>query len=280
MTTPIRNVSDTALWVAMYRAQESERADAIFRDPFARRLAGERGPAILRSMRGMAMDWPMIVRTAVMDEIVLRLVAQGCRTVLNLACGLDTRPWRLELPRALRWIDADLPGMIEYKRTNLAGETPRCAYEAHAVDLADAAARRPLFADAAANGPVLVVAEGLLIYLRDPTVQALARDLHAAGMRWWLFDLVSPPLLKMLQKRYDAHLAAADARMGFAPAAGTAFFAPEWRELEFRSTWEESLRLKRTVRMAWLWRLMAGLASAEKKAKMRRFAGIVLLERV
>jgi hypothetical protein len=30
LAAPIRNISDTALWVAMYRAQESERADAVF----------------------------------------------------------------------------------------------------------------------------------------------------------------------------------------------------------------------------------------------------------
>ena len=67
----IRNVSDTALWVAIYRAMESERPDAIFRDPYARRLGGERGETIVRQMpNGAAMAWPMIVRTAVMDEIV------------------------------------------------------------------------------------------------------------------------------------------------------------------------------------------------------------------
>jgi len=33
---PIRHISDTALWVAVYRAEESERADAVFRDPSAR----------------------------------------------------------------------------------------------------------------------------------------------------------------------------------------------------------------------------------------------------
>jgi O-methyltransferase involved in polyketide biosynthesis len=36
----IRNISDTARWVAVYRARENERPDAVFRDPFARRLAG------------------------------------------------------------------------------------------------------------------------------------------------------------------------------------------------------------------------------------------------
>ena len=48
---PIRDVSDTALWVAIYRAMESERADAIFHDPYARRLGGERGQAIVDAMR-------------------------------------------------------------------------------------------------------------------------------------------------------------------------------------------------------------------------------------
>ena len=48
MDTPIRNVSDTAVWVAMYRARENDRPNGLFRDPFARRLAGERGEQILQ----------------------------------------------------------------------------------------------------------------------------------------------------------------------------------------------------------------------------------------
>ena len=83
---PIRNVSDTALWVAIYRAMESERPDAIFHDPYARRLGGERGQAIVDAMpQGASMSWPMVVRTAVMDEIVLRCVQQGATTV----CSVD-----------------------------------------------------------------------------------------------------------------------------------------------------------------------------------------------
>src|SRR5207237_831831 len=76
MTTPlIANVSDTARWVAFYRAMESERPDAIFHDPYARQLAGEQGEAIVASMpRGKAFAWPMIVRTAGMGEIILRVI--------------------------------------------------------------------------------------------------------------------------------------------------------------------------------------------------------------
>jgi hypothetical protein len=116
MTSAIPHVSDTARWVAMYRALESERPDAIFRDPYARRLAGPEGEAMLRTIpKGLQLAWPMIVRTAVMDEIIVRVVVRdGVDTILNLAAGLDARPYRLPVPPSLRWIDADLPDMLDY----------------------------------------------------------------------------------------------------------------------------------------------------------------------
>jgi methyltransferase (TIGR00027 family) len=283
MNGTIRNVSDTALWVAMYRALESERRDALFSDPFARRLAGARGEQILDSLpRGRAMSWPMVVRTAVMDEIVLRCAGAGCTAVLNLAAGLCTRAYRLPLPPSLQWFDADLPDMIDYKRTLLAAERPRCRYEAVAVDLREPAARQALFARVAAlGGPALAVAEGLLIYLADEDVQALCRELHAASaFRWLLCDLASPPLLRMLARTWGRRLAEGNAPLRFAPAAGTAFFAPlGWREAEFRSTWDEARRLRRTMRGAWLWNLLGRMMSARKRERFRRFSGIVLFER-
>src|SRR5678816_3667365 len=96
---------------------ETERRDALFHDPYARRLAGERGQAIVNAMRrGRSMAWAMIVRTAVFDEVILDTVARGRVTlVMNLAAGLDARAWRLSLPPTLRWVDVDLPGILDYK---------------------------------------------------------------------------------------------------------------------------------------------------------------------
>ena len=279
---PIRNVSDTALWVAIYRAMESERPDAIFNDPYARRLGGERGEAIVSSMKGgEAFAWPMIVRTAVMDEVLLRCIEQGATTVLNLAAGLDTRPFRLPLPASLRWFHVDLPPMIDYVRERLEGAKPRCILEYIAADLTDATQRREAFAKAGGRGPVLVIAEGLLIYLTPEQVAGLADELHAfPDMRWWLIDLASPDLLKRLAKQWGGNLASANADFRFAPAEGTAFFAPHgWRESEFRSTWEESLRLDRHMRFARFFNLLSKLAPKAKREAGRRMSGIVLFER-
>jgi methyltransferase (TIGR00027 family) len=285
MSAPISHVSDTAHWVAMYRAMESERPDALFHDPYARRLAGPQGEQILRTLpKAKAFAWPMVVRTAVMDEVILRAIDRdGVMTVVNLAAGLDARPYRLELPRALRWIDVDLPAMQDYKREALRGETPHCALEWLPADLADDAVRRGVLARVAAGpSPALVVTEGLLIYLEPAHVAQLGHDLHAClPLVWWLTDLAAPRLVKMMERTWGRTLAAGGAPFKFAPAEGTAFFDPlGWREAEFRSTWEESQRLHRTMPLAGLWNFLGKFYPKKKREEFRRMAGIVLLERI
>jgi O-methyltransferase involved in polyketide biosynthesis len=56
MTGEIEHVTDTAFWVASYRALESERPDALFRDPLAGLLSGEKGKQIARSA---LLLWPL-----------------------------------------------------------------------------------------------------------------------------------------------------------------------------------------------------------------------------
>jgi methyltransferase (TIGR00027 family) len=282
----IRNVSDTAHWVAMYRAMETDRRDALFRDPYARRLAGPRGEAIVQTMpRGRAMAWAMIVRTAVMDEIILRAVNRdGVRTVANLAAGLDARPWRLDLPMKLTWLDVDLPDIQQYKRDALQGEKPQCQLEWVPADLANADARRSVLAKVASSpGPALVVTEGLLIYLEREQVMALATDLAATpNLRWWLIDIASPGLLKMMGRTWGKGVSQS-APFKFAPEEDTAFFEPAgWKEVEYRSMFEESLRLKRTMRLARFWKVVGRIMTVfnpKKREEFKRFSGIVLMER-
>src|SRR5216117_4095666 len=144
---PIEHISDTARWVAFYRAMETERPDAIFSDPFARRLAGLRGEQIVDQIkRGRKMAWAMIVRTQSFDEIIMQAVNErGVDTVLNIAEGLDARPWRMKLPPSLQWVDVDLPDILNYKAELLKGQSPVCRYEAIAADMTDPEARRDVF---------------------------------------------------------------------------------------------------------------------------------------
>jgi methyltransferase (TIGR00027 family) len=278
----IENVSDTALWVAMYRAMETDRPDAHFRDPYARRLAGERGAAILAAMPdGEATAWPMIVRTAVFDEMILKAVRErGAKVVVNLASGLDTRPYRLNLPSDLEWIEVDLPDMVDYKASRIGDAKPTCRLERVKLDLADLPARRAFFDRIDSTGkPVLIVSEGLLTYLTEEAVASLADDLKARiNFRWWLFDYMSPMLKKMLAKRWGPSLR--NAEFKFAPEEGLGFFtARGWTLTEERIPADEARRLKREMKFAWAWRILGALMPAKKREMYRRLSGFAMLGR-
>src|SRR5947199_10409628 len=119
----VRNSSDTALLAAIYRARETERPDAVFRDPFAQRLAVERRDQIAKSMPlSERATWAWITRTYAYDEFIKQQVSKGVDMVVNLAAGLDARPYRMSLPASLHWIEVDLPGILDYKEEILRGD--------------------------------------------------------------------------------------------------------------------------------------------------------------
>lgn len=282
---PIENISDTARWVAVYRAMETARPDAIFRDPFAEKLAGERGHQILEEMpQGRTMAWPMIVRTALFDELVLDAVQKRqADLVVNLAAGLDARPWRLDLPASLHWVDIDLPGILHYKTEVLRNEKTACRYEAVPADLQDRALRQEIFARLGGGSTrAVVLTEGLLVYLRSEEVAALATDLHAQpSFTSWVIDLASPKLLQRMTRMWGKQLEEGNSPFRFGPPEGTEFFRPHgWREAEYRSTWEEARRLNRTMKGAWFWDLIGRFFPKKAREEMRRFSGTVRLERV
>ncbi|HEX5409001.1 MAG TPA: SAM-dependent methyltransferase [Gemmatimonadaceae bacterium] len=279
----IEHISDTARWVAFYRAMETERADAIFRDPYARRLAGPKGEQIVNTIKqGRQMAWAMIVRTAVMDEMILDRVQAGVDLVVNLAAGLDARPWRLALPPALHWVDVDLPDILRYKTEMLGGAAPVCRYEAVEADLTDEAARTSVFTRLGAQAMnALIVTEGLLIYLTADQVTALARDLHAVpSFRWWLNDVATPLLLTFMERSWGDSVRAGNAPFQFAPPDAAEFFAPlGWTQVMFRPTVDDARRLHREMRFMWLWRTLGKLSSQERQEAMRRMSAVELLER-
>lgn len=277
----IRNISDTARWAAVFRARETERRDALFRDPLARRLAGERGEQIAASMKMHEKNaWSWVMRTYLFDQYIARGLASGVDTILNLAAGLDARPYRMDLPPAFRWIEVDLPELLAYKEEVLAGETPRCALERVALDLSDVAKRRALFAQVGASAKkVLVLSEGLLVYLGADDVGELATDLARQGsFQLWAFDIVSPGLLEMLRRQGGgAELAQAGAPFKFAPAEGPGFFARYgWRPADVQSTFKAAGRARR---LPWSLRIFSFFPESNGAQGKRPWSGICLMER-
>ena len=276
----VRNISDTARWAAVFRARETERADAIFRDPFAERLAGKMGVDIANALpEGNSHAWAWVARTYLFDQFITQELRQGTDMVLNLAAGLDARPYRMSLPASLQWIEVDLPEILTYKEEILAQEKPSCALERIRLDLSDRQARRDLFAalDRRAN-KILVLTEGLLIYLSAEEVAALAKDL-AANSRFqrWIMDLSSPGLLRMMQRTTGKQLSKVGAPFKFAPAEGPAFFAAYgWEPAEVKGLLKTATRFKRPP---FFLRLLGRFPEQKGPAGNRPWSGVCLFKK-
>jgi len=274
----VRGISDTARLTAWFRAEETRRKDALFSDPYAERLAGERGRAMAAKMGSHT--WAFVARTVIYDALIERCLREGTDAVVNLAAGMDARPYRMALPSSLLWVEVDLPGVLDEKERLLADEKPRCRLERVRLDLAEVAGRSALFARIGAHAKnVLVIAEGLLIYLRPEDVAALARDLAAPPpFRRWIVDLASPGLLRMMQKKTSKHLDRPDTRFHFGPSEGPHFFEPHgWRPIDVPPSLLKIAAQHR--RVPWLFRLLALLPDSTGRQGSRPWGGAVLLER-
>jgi methyltransferase (TIGR00027 family) len=284
----IHDVSDTAFMVATYRAMETERADALFRDPLAGKLAGTRGRKIVDNLprRAFLGSWFVVVRTCIIDALIEAAVAEGIDTVLNLGAGLDTRPYRMRLPAALRWIEVDYPNIIALKNSRLHGESPRCGLERVKLDLADGPQRRQLLSRVAGVGRrVLVLTEGVIPYLSTEEVGLLADDLKAQrAFRYWIVDYLSP-MTKRFRRRVGLRMQMQNAPFRFDPDDYFDFFRQHgWAAKDIRYIREEARKLNRPLKGPLALRLslmlMRLFMTPSRRDALSKSAAYVLLEPV
>jgi methyltransferase (TIGR00027 family) len=283
--TLVHHVSDTAYMVAHYRALESARPDALFSDPLAARLAGDHGRKLGDAFPTAPMSaWTIAIRTRIIDEYVHAAVARGIDTIVNLGAGLDTRPYRLDLPPTLNWIEVDYPDVINFKEERLASETPRCRLVRIGLDLALVDARRALLTDIDKRTTrALVLTEGVIPYLDLSQAGSLADDLRALNhVESWIVDYLSPESVAY-RKRNGANRAMGDSPFKFEPTDWTAFFASHgWKVREMRylgvdgPAWGRRAPFPLSVRA--IMKLLAPFTPAGKKASFAKYAGYAVLE--
>ncbi len=198
----IAHVSDTALLVAAALAAETKLEDGLVRDPYAARLAGERGFAIAKA--GTPSRWRSFgigMRSRFIDEFLeAELLAGAIDTVLCVGAGLDARPWRMALPGDLLWVEVDFAPILDYKHSVLKDVPPKCRLERMTADLNDPADRQRVFSSVSTRRALLLT-EGLLFYLPSETVRALVKE--AAVCERWLMD-ISPNTALLLSGGGDS----------------------------------------------------------------------------
>jgi methyltransferase (TIGR00027 family) len=255
----ITHISDTSLWIAGYRAQETERADAVFKDPLARKLAGRKGMdmvAVTPNTRAMA--FAMVIRTAAIDRLVMSAVARGVDTVINLGAGLDTRPYRMQLPQTLQWMEVDFPHLIAYKNEQLQAEKPVCKLQRIAADLSIREQRLQLFTqlDAAAQ-KALIITEGVVAYLTNDQAAQLSADLYSMpSFQYWILDYTQGKY-RMNRERESLQKMVKTTPFQFDAENPLAFFGKQgWRVVEDLHLLDEARRIGRSMPFSFPWSIL------------------------
>ncbi|WP_137814378.1 SAM-dependent methyltransferase [Gandjariella thermophila] len=154
--------------IARARAEESDREDALFRDPLA---GGFLDAAGLPDGLDRVNDFGgpnFVLRTRYFDDQLLDAAEAGCRQVVLLAAGLDTRAFRLPWPDGTRLFELDLPELLSFKERVIAESeaAPACERAVVRADLRDDWSVPLLDAGFQPNEPTAWLAEGLLMFLR------------------------------------------------------------------------------------------------------------------
>lgn len=239
MKLAVDHVSDTAHLVAYYRVLESKRANALFKDPFAEVLASPYAAEIEKRMGLQPIGaWILAMRTRAIDEHVMRLAHQGVDVIVNFACGLDSRPFRLDLPKSLKWVEVDFANVLQYKSEILVPYQPTCELTSIACDLADSAKRGELLKSLAGEGrSIAVLTEGLLPYLMPAVVDRWSKELFSFScFDYWIMDVTPEAAFRFIRSKLAAGNAAGSVSLPFSPEEGPEYFHRfGWKTLAFDS---------------------------------------------
>jgi methyltransferase (TIGR00027 family) len=193
------SVGSTAVMVAAARARETESADPLIVDPFARVLVDGAGTgmwetfidesvterikaadpeaaAIFENMLGY-----QAVRTHFFDAFFTDAANSGIRQVVILASGLDARAYRLKWPAGTVVFEIDQPKVLEYKSQTLAtpGATATATLREVAIDLRQDWPTALRAAGFDPTAPTAWLAEGLLMYLPAEAQDTLFTEITA-----------------------------------------------------------------------------------------------------
>src|SRR5512136_2443525 len=174
-TRTIRNlnaVSQTLLIPLYFRALESQRPDALVRDPKAVELVGQLNYDFSGVQRMKNEQVNFLLRMREFDRLARAFLAEHPGGVIvDLGCGLDTRFERVDNGQ-VNWYGLDLPEVIELRKEMLE-ETPRSHFIGCSVldfSWMDALSGQ-------AGKPILFLAEAMLVYLKEADVRRLVTAL-------------------------------------------------------------------------------------------------------
>ena len=199
MKTKLSGVAETLLIPLWARAEETKRSDALIRDDFAVRLVEQIDYDFAKFARAKYSQTGVAVRSYILDhETKAFIEKQPDAVCINLACGLDTRFYRIDNGQ-IDWYNLDLPDVMELRQNLLAEEGARIHNLAASVF--DSGWLEKVEHE---GRPVLILLEGAAMYFSEQEMRSLFAMLAEAFADASMLIEIMPPFLIGQQKRHDS----------------------------------------------------------------------------
>ena len=163
----VTGVPETMVQTLYARAKETRRQNAKIKDEIAVELVEKLDYDFSKADKDKAMNCGVIARTIVLDQMVKQYLEKHANTVvINIACGLDTRCYRME-GKYLRWYNVDLPETMKIRKRFLTETGP-------IYQIAKSAMDDSYIDDIDYHGEnILVIIEGLTMYLCEKDIRKM-----------------------------------------------------------------------------------------------------------
>ncbi|HJP95618.1 MAG TPA: SAM-dependent methyltransferase [Pyrinomonadaceae bacterium] len=172
----MKPISQTAFYCCGVRMQDAERDKPVCGDVYAKTFMDEDGLRILETFKDETRpNISNVGRHRIIDDLLRQeLIADPDLCVVLIGAGFDSRAYRLE---GGTWIELDEPQVIAYKNERL--PVSECKNELHriAIDFSTDSLEEKL-SSFAGRRPVVVVIEGVFMYLEQETIRQLLETLH------------------------------------------------------------------------------------------------------
>lgn len=192
----IGGVPETMIQTLYARAKESRKSDHKIYDEKAIEIVSKMNYDFSKADKDNAMSSGVIARTIVLDKLVRNFINKNPdATVINIACGMDTRFYRVDNGK-IHWYNIDLPVTIKVRKQflNEGGRVSIIAKSAMDESWADEIGK--------ADTSVLVIIEGLLMYLTESDVKKIMEIIKKNFSRVTVFaETMSPFVVKHVKEK-------------------------------------------------------------------------------
>lgn len=227
----ITGVPETMIQTLYARAKESQKSNPLIYDSQAIEIVNKLDYDFSKADKDMKMSAGVIARTIMLDKMVKGYVdSHKAATVINIACGMDTRVYRVDNGK-IRWYNIDLPETINVRK--------RFLDENGRISMIACSAMDKAWTDkiGKVQGDVLVVIEGLTMYLTEEDVKQILTIIsnHFSANDVTLFmEFMSPFVVKSVKEK-SIDQSGAKFTWGVSDGEKIADLVPTFKHVEDRS---------------------------------------------